>query len=135
MNADSEYRIRFYPNPTFHNQKPSNICQKWSKSRIGTSIHWIFLSGQYFFTNIFIPFYSAWKVLSNHMKTNLVGNFNSESWYTISAGYTGHEDMGKSNMLYVKWYRWVVFLDVFISFCSTFKCCQTIWNSIWLMLD
>ena len=65
---------QFYLNYTLSNQKLPNICQKQPKSRLWASIRWTFLSGQCFFIDVFISFYSAWKVLSNHMKTNLVGN-------------------------------------------------------------
>ena len=37
----------------------------------------------------------------------------------------------ESNVLYVKSYQSVFFLDIFISFCSTSKYNQTIWKLIW----
>jgi hypothetical protein len=59
LDADSEYRISFYPNSVFSNQKLSNTCEKGIKLRPEIGICWTFLTGQYFFTDVFIPFCSA----------------------------------------------------------------------------
>jgi hypothetical protein len=59
LDADLEYRISFYPNPSFSSEKLSNTCQKGPKLRPDTSICWTFLTDQYFFTDVFIAFCSA----------------------------------------------------------------------------
>ena len=44
--------------------------------------------GKCFFLDIFIRFPSAWKVLSNHVKTSLVGDQINWFWHSILAGNT-----------------------------------------------
>jgi hypothetical protein len=59
FDADSEYRISFYPNSVFSKQKVPNTYEKPSKPHLRTSIRWAFLSRQCFFTDVFIAFCGA----------------------------------------------------------------------------